>query len=118
MVNVATVLIADTWGMHGDDFGAGWMILMMGLMVLFWAAVILGIVWLVRGGFEGRRERQGQGRIPTASELLARRFAEGAMSVDEYRERRELIAEGSADPKWRPTPRGAGEPTTGEGRKR
>jgi uncharacterized membrane protein len=95
---MANVLIADTWGMHGGDFGAGWMILMMGLMVLFWAAVILGIVWLVRGGFEGRRERQEQGRMPTASELLERRFAEGAISVDEYRERRELIAKGSVDP--------------------
>lgn len=90
---MANVLIADTWGMHGGDFGAGWI-----LMVLFWAAVILGIVWLVRGGFEGRRERQEQGRMPTAIELLERRFAEGAISVDEYRERRELIGRGSADP--------------------
>jgi putative membrane protein len=89
---IATVLIADTWGMHGGDFGAGWMVLMMGLMVLFWAAVILGIVWLVRGGSEGSRERRAQSRTPTATELLERRFAEGAISADEYRERRELIA--------------------------
>ena len=44
-----TVPLVDTWGMHGD-VGAGWMIVMMFVMVLFWAAIILGIVWLVRGG--------------------------------------------------------------------
>lgn len=94
MIRDLNVLIADTWGMHGDDFGAGWVV----LMVLFWAAVILGIVWLARGGFEARRERHEQGPMPTASEILDRRFAEGAISVDEYHERRELIAKGSADP--------------------
>ena len=93
---IATVLIADTWGMH--DIGAGWMIVMMGVMILFWAAVILGIVWLVRGGFEGRRESRDEARTSTASELLDRRFAEGSISADEYRERRELIARATAEP--------------------
>ncbi|MCD6016105.1 MAG: hypothetical protein K0R88_2189 [Solirubrobacterales bacterium] len=94
---IVTLPIADTWGMHGDDIGAGWMVVMMGVMVLFWAAVILGIVWLVRGGFDGRRERREQSRMPTAIEILERRFAEGAISVDEYRERREVIGNGTAE---------------------
>jgi uncharacterized membrane protein len=93
-MNVALTVLADTWGMHGDDVGAGWMIVMMAVMVAFWAAVILGIVWLVRGGFEGRRERQAEGRMPTASEILERRFAEGAISVEDYRERRQILASG------------------------
>ena len=92
---IATLLVADTWGMH--DVGAGWMIVMMGVMILFWAAVILGIVWLVRGGVGGRRERREEVRTPTATELLDRRFAEGAISADEYRERRELIAKATAE---------------------
>ena len=95
---IATLPIADTWGMHGSDVGAGWMVLMMGLMVLFWAAVIFGIVWLVRGRSGSWRERRAEARTPTATELLDRRFAEGSISTDEYRERREVIEKGTAEP--------------------
>jgi putative membrane protein len=94
-MNIATnVILADTWGMHGDDFGVGWMIVMMLGMVLFWGAIILGIVWLVRGSLGGWRE----GRAETPAEILERRFAEGAISVDEYRERREAITTGTHGP--------------------
>lgn len=95
-MDVATAIpLADTWGMHGD-VGAGWMIVMMVVMVLFWAAVILGIVWLVRGSLGGWRSdgmdrATGGGRGETPSEILVRRFAEGAISVEEYNERREVI---------------------------
>ena len=88
---ILTLPLADTWGMHGDDVGAGWMILMIVVMVLFWAAIILGIVWLVRSGFDGWRG----GRRETPTEILERRFAEGAISVDDYHERREVIATGA-----------------------
>lgn len=88
---LTTVLLADTWGMHGDDWGAGWMVVMMVLMVLFWAAVILGIVWLVRGGATGNWSMPAR-RSETPTDILERRFAEGAISVEEYRERREVIA--------------------------
>ena len=88
-----TVPLADTWGMHGDDVGTGWMIVMMFVMVVFWAAIILGIVWLARGGFEGWGRREE--RRDTPSEILERRFAEGAISVEDYHERREVIATGA-----------------------
>ena len=97
---------ADTWGMHGDDVGAGWMIVMMVAMVLFWGAIILGIVWLARGGFEDRRA----GREVTPTEILDRRFAEGAISTEDYRERREFLETGTrrrpgaAGPDERATP--------------
>jgi putative membrane protein len=95
-VNIAlTVLLADTWGMHGDDVGAGWMIVMMLVMVLFWAAVILGIVWLVRGGSGGGWHWGGE-RKETPREVLERRFAEGEISVEDYNERREVIARGGS----------------------
>ena len=87
--------LADTWGMHGDDVGVGWM--MLG-MVLFWGAIIFLIVWLVRGGFEGRRER----RNVTPIEVLERRFAEGAISVEDYRARREVLVNGPSDRKEKP----------------
>lgn len=86
MTFASSIPLADTWGMHGD-VGAGWMVGMMFLMVLFWAAVVFGIVWLIRGPYDGWRG----GRRETPSEILDRRFAEGAISVDEYQKRRDLI---------------------------
>lgn len=77
-------VIADGWGMHGD-VGTGWWIVMMLGMVVFWGAIILLVVWLARGGFE-------RTHMPTATEILERRFAEGALTVEEYRERRETLA--------------------------
>ncbi|MEX2646754.1 MAG: SHOCT domain-containing protein [Gaiellaceae bacterium] len=89
-MNLAQIaLLADTWGMH-DGFGAGWMILMMVLMVLFWGTVVFGIVWLVRGAFEGFSGR----RRESPAEILERRFAEGAISVEDYTARREVLARG------------------------
>ena len=87
---VSIIPLADSWGMHGD-VGAGWMVLMMFVMVLFWAAIIFGIVWLARGGSDGWRGA----RKETPTEILERRFAEGAISAEEYHERREVIAHSS-----------------------
>lgn len=78
--------LADTW-MHGG-VGWGWMALMMILMVLFWAAIIFGIVWLVRSTGP---ERRGESPI----DVLERRFAEGAISEEDYRARREVLLKGS-----------------------
>ena len=58
-------------------------------VVLFWAAVILGIVWLVRGASGGWH--WGGERKETPSEILERRFAEGSISVEDYHQRREVI---------------------------
>jgi len=82
--------LADNWGMHGD-VGGWWMIVMMPLMLLFWAGIVFGIVWIARGGLDGRRED----RRETPSEILERRFAEGAISAEDYNERREVIANSS-----------------------
>lgn len=87
---ISALTLADTWGMHGGDVGVGWMIVMMFMMVLFWAAVIVGIVWLVRGAASGDWGF-ARGRRETPIDILERRFAEGAISVEEYHERREAI---------------------------
>ena len=65
--------LADTWNMHG---GWGWMMPMMLGMALFWGAIILGFVWLVRDGFMRRPDQRDE----TALTILDRRFAEGALS--------------------------------------
>ena len=92
-----TVPLADTWGMHGD-VGAGWMILMMVLMVLFWGAIIVGIVWLIRGGVRGA-SAPGETHVSRESpvEILERRFAEGAITEEDYRARRDVLVGGPAE---------------------
>lgn len=95
MNSVLTVLADNNWDMHGD-VSTGWMIVMMIGMVLFWAAVILGIVWLVRGASGGGWHWGGE-RKETPSEILERRFAEGAISVEDYEQRRKVIARGTRD---------------------
>ena len=83
------VPVADTWGMHDGDVGGGWWILMMIGMVAFWAVVISAIVRAARGGLE----RRSGSSIPAESplETLDRRLAEGSVTPEEYRERREIL---------------------------
>jgi putative membrane protein len=86
--------------MH-DGVGWGWMVLMMPLMVLFWAAVVFGIVWLVRGTTGGGPARSGEtlaGR-ETALQILQRRFAEGELTEEDYRARREVLVDAAAEPR-------------------
>jgi putative membrane protein len=81
------LLFADTWGMHDGDVGAGWMIVMMLGMVLFWGLVVLGAIWLLR-------ELIGRGRHGAAGDPLAildRRLAEGQISVEEYEQRKKTL---------------------------
>jgi putative membrane protein len=58
-------------------------------MILFWGLVILGVVWLVRGGLG---PREGSRRMsPGPLDVLERRLAEGELTVEEYRERRAVL---------------------------
>ena len=84
MTFAQAVPMADSWGMHGGDVGVGWMI----VMVLFWGAVILGVVWLLKTTATGLSTHVPESPLET----LDRRFAEGAISTEEYRERREVLA--------------------------
>lgn len=87
--------LADTWGMHGD-FGWGWMAAMMIFMVLFWGAVIFGIVWLIRGSAESRwSPAESPATKESPLDILDRRFAEGAITEDDYRARREVLRDGA-----------------------
>lgn len=67
--------------------GPGWWIV---FVPLFWLLVITGIVLLVRG--RGGWGRPGGGRGPESGiEVLERRFAEGELSLEQYRERRSVL---------------------------
>lgn len=89
-MSTAILPIADTWSMHGD-IGTGWWIVMVLGMVVFWGAVIVVGAWLLRGATE-----RGPARGESPRDILERRFAEGAISADEYRERRDILG-GSPD---------------------
>jgi putative membrane protein len=57
---------------------------------LFLLLLIVGIVLLVRGS--GRSPSTGGGR-ETGIDVLERRFAEGELSLEQYRERRSVLEE-------------------------
>ncbi len=69
-----------------DGYGYGFGGAGMFLMVLWWALVIVGLVWLVRG--LGSRD---QATGPSARGLLDERFADGQITAEEYRERRDVL---------------------------
>jgi hypothetical protein len=56
-------------------------------MALFWGAIVLGIVWLIRDG-GWRRQPGPEERAVT---ILDRRFAEGALSLEDYHQRRDVL---------------------------
>jgi uncharacterized membrane protein len=84
---LSSIPLADSWNMHGG-WGWAWMAPMMLMMVLFWGAIIFGIFWLVREGVQRRQP----GPEETALTILDRRFAEGALSHEDYRQRRDVLS--------------------------
>jgi putative membrane protein len=85
---LTALLFADGFDMHGD-FGSGWWIAMVLAMVVFWALIFVGIVWVVRELLQGRA---AHGAPETPAALLDRRFASGEISADEYRQRKAVLA--------------------------
>lgn len=87
----SSVPVLADWGGHMNNWGTGWWIVMMIGMVLFWALVILGVVWLVRslGGQHGAPG--GAAHALTPLEMLEHRLAEGSITVEEYEERRRVL---------------------------
>jgi len=85
--------LADSSNMHGG-WGWAWMTPMMLGVVLFWGAIIFGIVWLIREGADRRQQPSAE----TALIVLDRRFAEGALSPDDYERRRNVLT-GAAEPR-------------------
>jgi putative membrane protein len=75
--------------------GYGWWIVMMLGMVLFWAGVIVLIIWLARGATAGRwASAGGIAARETPREILSRRLAAGEITADEYDTLRKKLDEG------------------------
>jgi putative membrane protein len=71
------------WGNYGWGMGFGWI-----FIVLFWALVIFGIVYIVqailrRGGRSGPEE--------TPIDVLKKRYAKGEITKEEFERRKDDI---------------------------
>jgi len=82
------LLFADdvNWGHMGD----GWWVMGIG-MILFWALVVLGIIWLIRELSGRSGPTAGSPAAPDPIQVLDRRLAEGEIDVDEYEQRRRAL---------------------------
>ena len=80
-------LIALLGDVEWGHMGGGWWIVMLVGMAAVWALAIGAVVWLVRGGSADLGPRRTEGPL----EILDRRLAEGTITADEYRERREIL---------------------------
>ena len=63
---------------------SGWWLIGMGMMVLFWVAIILLVIWAVRSLFP----RQAPSGRNQALETLQQRYAAGEISAVEYEQAR------------------------------
>jgi uncharacterized membrane protein len=70
--------------MYGFGMYSGWWLIGMGMMVLFWIAIILLVIWVVRSLFP----HQVSPRHDHALETLRQRYAEGSISAAEYEQAR------------------------------
>jgi putative membrane protein len=80
MHTLLTTVFADSWH-HG-----GWWI----VFPLFWLAVIAGLVLLFRARAPWGPPR-AEGHHESALDVLDRRYAQGEIDLDEYRERRSVL---------------------------
>lgn len=76
--------------MHWGNFGGmgyggfGWII-----MILFWAFVILGMVYLLKQIFSNKEVTS---RTESAENILKKRYAAGEIATEEYYERLRVIS--------------------------
>ncbi len=75
--------------MYGFGTFSGWWLIGMGVMVLFWVAIILLVIWVVRSLFP-RQVRPGRAQ---ALETLQQRYAEGEINAAEYEQARARLEE-------------------------
>jgi len=73
--------------MYGFGTFSGWWLMGMGMMVLFWVAIILLGIWVVRSLFP-REMRSGHDQ---ALETLQQRYAKGEINAAEYEQARARV---------------------------
>jgi len=95
ITRIITLADNDSWGMHGD-LGAGGWIVMIAMMLLFIGAIVFAIAWMGRASARGGSPPEASATRESPVETLGRRFAEGEITVEEYRARREALTNGAS----------------------
>jgi len=90
-MNVDAVAALPLLAAENGDWGHHWW---WPLWLLFWAALIGGVVWLIV-----RRRNRGGDPLDRAREILAERFARGELSGDEYRARLDELHRRASEPR-------------------
>ena len=75
--------------MYGFGMYSGWWILGMGMMVLFLIAIILLVIWVMRGMYP-QQKLSGHDQ---ALETLRQRYAAGEINVAEYEQARARLVQ-------------------------
>ena len=70
--------------MYGFGMYSGWWLIGMGMMILFWIAIILLLIWIMRSLFP----RQMPSGRDLALETLRQRYAAGEINAAEYEQAR------------------------------
>lgn len=76
-------MMGNVAGMGYGGFGFGWI-----FMVLFWALVILGGIYLFKQLFSGSKESIAK---ESAQDILKKRYATGEITKEEYNDRLSVI---------------------------
>ena len=91
----ALLAMGPTGGVGADGMvismmGWGWLAMLLGfvVMIAILAAIVVGVIWLVRsfGGTDGHGARQ-----ETSAEILRRRLATGEISHEEYEQTKQTL---------------------------
>lgn len=69
------------WGNWGWGMGFGWI-----FMIIFWALVILGVVFLVQTAMKGGK---GSEQKETSLDILKKRYAKGEITKEEFERMRD-----------------------------
>jgi putative membrane protein len=85
MIRMRMMFQEENTNMMNMMYGlSGWWLIGMSMMVLFWVAIILLVIWVVRSLFP-REMRSGHDR---ALETLQQRYAKGEINAAEYEQSR------------------------------
>jgi putative membrane protein len=74
--------------MGGYGYGMGHGFVWTILVAIVIAAVVVGLVFLIRGAVTGPRHERGEPREDEAMSILRKRFASGEISKEEFEERK------------------------------
>ena len=75
------------WGGNGWSWIGGL------IMLLWWALVVLAIIWLIRYVVHNSGERVARGPEESALDILRKRYARGEIDRKEFEEKRKDLGE-------------------------